>query len=64
MGLNADEAHIGFNDNPDSVVNAFIDSMFLMGAKAIVRTGSSFSGTVASMRGLVCRLVTEMKKKM
>lgn len=56
MGLTADEAHTSHNkaDNSDSAINAFLDYMFMMNAKAIIRTGSSFSGTVVNIRGLVC----------
>ncbi|CAM9748754.1 unnamed protein product [Ascophyllum nodosum] len=56
MGLTADEAHTSHNGtNLESTINAFLDYMFLMDAKAIIRTGSSFSGTVTSNRGLTCR---------
>lgn len=54
MGLNA-EAHTQFSENPDSAMNAFLDYMFLMDARAIVRSGSSFSGTVVNIRGFSCR---------
>ena len=55
MGLTADKAHTSHNrTNLDSIINAFLDYMFLMDAKAIFRTGSSFSGTVISNRGLTC----------
>ena len=58
MGLSADEAHTSFNGNRDSAINAFLDYMFMMDAKALIRTGSSFSGTVVHIRGLVCQKMT------
>lgn len=56
MGLTADEAHTSHNKtgNSDSAINAFLDYMFMMNAKAIIRTGSSFSGTVVNIRRMGC----------
>lgn len=51
--------HTEFNSNPDASLNAFLDFMSLMDAAVIVRTGSSFSGMIVTMRGLTCRMVLD-----
>jgi len=53
------ETHTEFSDDPDTSMNAFLDLVSLFDATAIVRTGSSFSGMVASIRGLSCQAVVD-----
>ncbi|CAM9252258.1 unnamed protein product [Scytosiphon promiscuus] len=55
LGLSAKDSHTRFSTNPNTAVNAFIDFLFLMDSDFIVRTASSFSGTVAMIRGLDCQ---------
>lgn len=40
--------------------NPFVDYLFLMDAKFIVRSGSSFSGSVCSIKGLRCQQSTSV----
>lgn len=54
LGVDPEDAHTKFSRNPNTVINAFIDYLFLMDATVIVRTRSSFSGTVARIKGLNC----------
>jgi len=54
LGVDPEDAHTKFSRNPNTVINAFIDYLFLMDATVIVRTRSSFSGTVARIKGLDC----------
>lgn len=56
LGVAGEDAHTAFSSNPNvTAVNAFIDYLYLMDADIIVRSGSSFSGTVADIKGLKCR---------
>lgn len=56
LGISEQDAHTWFSTNPSlTALNAFLDYLFLMDSAAIVRTSSSFSGTVASIKGLDCR---------
>lgn len=56
IGLNASDAHTAHSQNPlQSALGAFIDFLFLLDATVIVRTGSSFSGTVCHIKGLTCQ---------
>ena len=55
MGLNASDAHTAFSKKPlETALGAFLDFLFLMDSTVIVRTASSFSGTVADMKGMHC----------
>lgn len=54
MGMADGDTHTTFSSHPDAGINAFLDFMALMDATAIVRTWSSFSGTIVTMRGLKC----------
>lgn len=59
IGLAAGDAHTQYTENPDQVaLSAFLDFLFLMDASVIIGTRSSFSGTVASVKGLICSRVT------
>ncbi|CAN0267678.1 unnamed protein product, partial [Hapterophycus canaliculatus] len=50
LGIADSDAHTTFSKDPKlSAVSAFIDYLFLMDAAMIVRTKSSFSGTVAKI---------------
>ncbi|CAM9329392.1 unnamed protein product, partial [Laminaria digitata] len=56
MGLNASDAHTAHSHHPlETALGAFLDFLFLMDATVIVRTKSSFSGTVVSIKGLECQ---------
>ena len=55
MGLNASDAHTAFSKHPlRTALSAFLDFLFMMDSAVIVRTSSSFSGTVADIKGLHC----------
>eukprot|EP00904_Undaria_pinnatifida_P001892 jgi/Undpi1/11703/HiC_scaffold_36.g13998.m1 len=59
LGLDESDAHTGYSKNPErTAVSAFLDFLFLLDSKIIVRTGSSFSGTVAGIKGLRCHSTT------
>lgn len=53
------DTHTEFTDDPNAAMNAFLDYMWLMDATAIVRTGSSFSGTIVNIRGMRCKPVKD-----
>lgn len=55
MGVADKDVHTSFSEHPAAALNAFVDYLFLMDATFIVRSGSSFSGTVSSIKGLRCR---------
>lgn len=56
MGLNSSDAHTAFSKHPlQTALGAFLDFLFLMDSTVIVRTSSSFSGTVADIKGLHCQ---------
>ena len=57
LGMGNGDTHTDYSSNPEASMNGFLDYMALMDAAVIVRTGSSFSGTVVAMRGLPCRHV-------
>lgn len=57
LGIAPDESHTTFSKNPDTVVNAFIDFLYLMDASVIVSTGSSFSFAVAEIKGYRYHLI-------
>ena len=55
LGVAGEDSHTAFSKNPDTTaVNAFIDYLYLLDAEIIVRTSSSFSGTVARISGMTC----------
>ncbi|CAM9707616.1 unnamed protein product [Ectocarpus sp. 8 AP-2014] len=54
LGIDAQDAHTAFSKNPDTVVNAFIDFLYLMDADIIVCTGSSFSGAITDIKSYRC----------
>lgn len=55
-GFKAGDVHTGHTEHPrEAALTAFVDYLFLLDASFIVRPSSSFSGTVARMRGFVCR---------
>ncbi len=55
LGIAESDAHTNFSKDPaTTATNAFIDFLSLMDASIIVRTGSSFSGTVATIKRLKC----------
>lgn len=56
LGIADSDGHTGYSANPDATaLNAFIDYLYLMDSSIIVQTGSSFSYTVASIKGAKCR---------
>ena len=56
MGLDSSDAHTAHSQNPlQTALGAFLDFFFLLDATVIIRTGSSFSGTVTSIKGLKCQ---------
>lgn len=55
LGVAGQDGHTAYSRNPETTaVNAFIDYLYLMDADIIVRSGSSFSGTVVKMKGMRC----------
>ena len=54
MGLGPEDAHTEFSRHPLVAINAFLDYIFLLDAAVIVRTGSSFSGTIVEIKQFVC----------
>lgn len=52
MGVADKDVHTTFSQLPAVALNAFVDYLFLMDATYIVSSGSSFSGTVCSIKGL------------
>lgn len=54
LGVAGKDAHTFFSPNPNTSVNAFIDYLYLMDADIIVRTRSSFSGTIVKIKGMSC----------
>lgn len=57
LGISSNDAHTAFSENPDTPLNAFIDYLYLMDATVIVRTGSSFSGSVVDIKGYKAKRV-------
>lgn len=57
LGITPNESHTAFSNNPDTVVNAFIDFLYMMDASVIVSTGSSFSFAVAEIKGYRSHLI-------
>ena len=56
MGLDSSDAHTAHSQNPlQTALGAFLDFFFLLDATVIIRTGSSFSGTVTSIKELKCQ---------
>jgi len=55
LGIAPKDAHTAFSANPDTPLNAFIDYLYLMDATVIIRTGSSFSGSVVDIKGYKAR---------
>lgn len=56
MGLPGSETHTEFSPRAElAAANAFVDFLLLLDAKMIIRTSSSFSGTISSIKGLECR---------
>ena len=56
MGLNSTDAHTAYSHTPaKTAISTFLDFFFLLDSTVIVRTGSSFSGTVARIKGLRCQ---------
>lgn len=56
IGLNSTDAHTAYSQTPrKTALSTFLDFFFLLDSTVIVRTGSSFSGTVARMKGLHCK---------
>ena len=59
MGLNPSDTHTKHSKTPlETALGALLDFFFLLDATVIVRTSSSFSGTVCIIKGLKCQ---EMK---
>lgn len=55
MGLQSSDAHTAFSKHPlQTALGAFLDFLFMMDSAVIVRTSSSFSGTVTDIKGLAC----------
>ena len=55
VGVAEEDSHTAHSKNPNTTaINAFIDYLYLLDADIIVRTASSFSGTVARNRGRKC----------
>ena len=55
LGVTGEDSHTAFSKNPNTTaINAFIDYLYLLDADIIVRTASSFSGTVARIRVMKC----------
>jgi len=55
LGIGEGDAHTGLSKDPAMTANnAFIDFLSLMDASVVIRTGSSFSGTVVNIKGLKC----------
>ncbi|CAB1118918.1 unnamed protein product [Ectocarpus sp. CCAP 1310/34] len=60
LGIDDVDAHTTFSKNPKATaLNAFIDYLYLMDSSIIVQTGSSFSFTVASIKGMSCHGVAK-----
>lgn len=58
LGLSDEDGHTAFSSDPiTTAMSAFIDYLYLMDADIIVRTGSSFSGTVVKIKGMQCTQV-------
>eukprot|EP00903_Cladosiphon_okamuranus_P021167 g19443.t1 len=53
MGVADSDSHTAFSKNPESVINAFVDLLYLMDASVIVCTSSSFAGAVTAIKGYV-----------
>lgn len=55
LGLSPHDAHTWFSTNPSlTALSAFLDYLFLIDSTAIVRTSSSFSGTVTKIKRMDC----------
>jgi len=59
LGISPSDSHTAFSKNPETAVHAFIDFLYLLDAKSILRTGSSFSGAVAAIKGHDCLSVVK-----
>lgn len=55
IGVASEDVHTAFSQRPEVASNAFMDFLFLMDSTFIVRSGSSFSATVCSIKGLTCQ---------
>lgn len=56
LGIGEGDAHTGLSRDPATTANnAFIDYLSLMDASMVIRTGSSFSGTIVTIKGLKCK---------
>lgn len=59
IGLLPQDVHTGQTSKPtEAALSAFLDFLLLMDAKIIVRTKSSFSGTVCRIRSMDCVPIT------
>lgn len=55
LGVTDGDAHTSFSSDPKKTArNAFVDFLLLLDAAVVVRTGSSFSGMAAAIKGLTC----------
>jgi len=59
LGIGPSSAHTAFSKNPDTFVNAFVDFLYLMDATVLIRTSSSFSGSVTDIKGYHCSAVND-----
>lgn len=60
VGLAAGDTHTMYTGHPELVALAsFLDFLYLMDAQVIIRTASSFSGTVARIKGMRCQLTVD-----
>lgn len=55
MGLGPGDSHTYYSQHPHAAINAFMDYVLLLDATVLVRSGSSFSGTVAKMKDMICQ---------
>lgn len=53
------DTHTEFSHDPNGSMNAFLDLLTLIDATVIVRTGSSFSGVVVTIRDMSCKAVLD-----
>lgn len=61
-GLEPGDVHTALSNHPEeAALTAFLDYLFIMDATFIVRTGSSFSGTAASIKQLPCNRATALE---
>ncbi|CAM9932989.1 unnamed protein product [Phaeothamnion confervicola] len=61
LGLGENDGHTAYSADPEAAaINSFLDYFYMMDAPFIIRGGSSFSGSIVSLRGMRCSRVPDL----